>query len=280
MNLDHGQMEGFRGCRCQKHRHARPFMGKSIAITTLGLGEACARRAFALAFECTDALAARLDTRGSDSELMRLWDAPAGFPVKVSDSLWHLLKLANEIAFRTDGLFDIAATGSGGCAHWTDVDLSTRGYVRLRKPLRLDVGGLVKGYAADIAVQALREMGAKRGMVDTGGVMRAFGPQEWRVQYHLECGAQPLPVPLAEGALAGGGQPSGGLYDPRTDVLHSGHEWAAIRLMVRAGTASLADGLAKVAMLAPSRAQALLPQIGASVAMLTKEGAHALDYAS
>lgn len=255
-------------------------MHTQIALTSLGLGEACAKRAFALAFECVEALEERLSTRVAGSELMRLWDAKASVPLRVSDCLWQLLRLSNELAFRTDGLFDAVAAGSAGSARWTDMDLSVRGYVTLRRRLRIDLGGLVKGYAADIAVQALCEAGVRRGIVDVGGVMRGFGQQEWRVQYHLDDGAQPLPIPLIDGALAGCGSSARTLYDPKSNIVHSGREWPDLRLLVRAPTATLADGLTKVALLAPAKAHCLLPKLGAAAAVLTPEGAHSLAYAS
>ncbi|SDD80874.1 FAD:protein FMN transferase [Kordiimonas lacus] len=280
MIMERGFEKQMRRCTCHKESRARPALGTVMKLTTVGLRQACAARAQALAFECADALEARLAVTTGDSELMRLWDAPVAKPIAVSDAVWQLMRVANELAFRTDGIFDAAASGSDGQAHWTDIDLSKRGYVRFRRKMRFDPTGLVKGFAADIAVQAMSEQGARRGLVDVGGVMRAFGPQEWRVQYHLANSKHPLPVALTDGALAGGGSNSGRLFDPVTGVMHAGQEWRDLRLVVRARTAAVADGLTKVAMLAPGRAATLLPRLGASVAMLTNEGAHALEYAS
>ena len=52
--------------------------------------------------------------------------------------------------------------------------------------MRLDLGGIAKGYAIDRAVEAMRAGGAVGGMVDVGGDIRCFGrrkndSQEWLI---------------------------------------------------------------------------------------------------
>lgn len=47
--------------------------------------------------------------------------------------------------------------------------------------MRLDLGGIAKGYAIDLAVKAMQDTGAVGGMVDVGGDIRCFGsPPESR----------------------------------------------------------------------------------------------------
>jgi thiamine biosynthesis lipoprotein len=52
--------------------------------------------------------------------------------------------------------------------------------------MRIDLGGIAKGYAVDKAVEAMKQRGALGGMVDLGGNIRCFGraPREqekWRI---------------------------------------------------------------------------------------------------
>ena len=52
--------------------------------------------------------------------------------------------------------------------------------------MRLDLGGIAKGYAIDRAVEAMQEGGAMGGMVDIGGDIRCFGAppegkERWRI---------------------------------------------------------------------------------------------------
>lgn len=52
-----------------------------------------------------------------------------------------------------------------------------RPYLRLGVPgMRLDLGGVVKEYAADRAAQLCREVGAEHGVVDLGGDLAVVGP--------------------------------------------------------------------------------------------------------
>lgn len=267
------------GC-CFQHSHAVPLFGTVMRTTTVGLGETCARRAHTLAFDAAFRLEALTRRDTTDSMLMRLCSAPVGHRTPVPDDLWQLLRLANEIAYRSDGLFDIAATGSAGRARWTDIDLSLKGHVRLRKRLLLDLGGILKGFTADVVVETLKDMGTQAGIVDIGGVIRAFGPQEWRIQYYLAEGVAPLPVPLTDSAIAGGGIENNRLFNPLTGTLHGAAEFDDMRVLVRAPSAAMADALSKLAMIAPERASTLVPKLGGAAAILTGEGAKPLAYAS
>ena len=52
--------------------------------------------------------------------------------------------------------------------------------------MRIDLGGIAKGYAVDKAVEAMQKKGALGGMVDLGGNIRCFGrvprgQQKWRI---------------------------------------------------------------------------------------------------
>lgn len=58
---------------------------------------------------------------------------------------------------------------------------------RLERPgMRLDLGGIAKGYACDRALEALARLGIRRAMVDTGGGMALGDPPPgragWRIQ--------------------------------------------------------------------------------------------------
>ena len=131
-----------------------------------------------------------------DSDLSRL-NARAGRPVHVSPLLAELLALALDAARQTDGLYDptvleaLEAAGydrsfeqldpvaagrplSAPAASWRDVqfDPATR-QVTLPVGVRLDLGGIVKGWAADRAAEMLAEVGPC--LVDVGGDLAAAG---------------------------------------------------------------------------------------------------------
>jgi len=84
--------------------------------------------------------------------------------------------------------------------------------VRFTAPdVRLDLGGIAKGYGVDRAIQALREHGIRHGLVSVGGDLRALGTAAdgtaWRIGIRSPRRADQLmaTVPLEDAAIATSG---------------------------------------------------------------------------
>ena len=61
------------------------------------------------------------------------------------------------------------------------IELLPENAVRFRYPdVRIDLGGIAKGFAVDRALEALRGFGISSGMVNAGGDLAAFGPDPQR----------------------------------------------------------------------------------------------------
>ncbi|HEX6401504.1 MAG TPA: FAD:protein FMN transferase [Actinomycetota bacterium] len=132
-----------------------------------------------------------------DSELSRV-NAAAGRPTAVSPTFLAVLRLALDAAERTDGAFDptvlgaLAALGydrdfdevlAGArgalhpptpCGRWTEVRVDRR-EVRLPAGVGLDLGGLVKGWTADLAAARAVRSGLGWVVVNAGGDLRVDG---------------------------------------------------------------------------------------------------------
>jgi thiamine biosynthesis lipoprotein len=143
---------------------------------------------------------ARFSRFRAESELGQLNQA-SGEPVPVSPDLAELVDLALAAARASDGIFDptvIDALEAAGYDRsiesirkqgprpprwvapqpdrWKQVVVDTTGgTVRLPAGVRLDLGGIGKGWAADRAGRILQPLGA--GMVSAGGDIRAWGDQ-------------------------------------------------------------------------------------------------------
>jgi thiamine biosynthesis lipoprotein len=140
-----------------------------------------------------------------NSELRRLIAQP-GVPVSVSPMLYEVLQFAMACAEASDGAFDPtiggrmeargfvhhyqsgAASGSGAAVEpdvtYRDVVIDPEHRtVTLRRPLVLDLGGVAKGLAVDLAASALREY--RNFVVDAGGDLFLGGTnaddEPWRV---------------------------------------------------------------------------------------------------
>jgi len=266
-------------CWCKQQTTSRAVMGRVGRISIFAAEGGCAVKAVETAFTAVERLEQLVDRHNQGSALFLLCNSAPGTSVPVPDLLWRLLRLANEMAYRTDGLFDIVAAGSGGAACWTDIDLSVPGEVRLRKPVNMSVGGMAKGFAVDLAVATLKERGIAAGLVDIGGCIRAFGARPWRIDFCANRtggeGQEDMAVPLMlqDAAFSGLGQEFGRarLIDVRSGRVSSTAEWGAKNMLVRAPTCAVADGLAKVAATAPDVSEKLLTPYGAEAIMLNTE---------
>lgn len=171
-----------------------------IYCTDRELASSAARSAFArIAF-----LDATLSDYKPDSELMRLSDQAGGPPVPVSPELFEVLARARTLSERTDGAFDPTINPVVKLwrrarrnrelprpsqlkealerVGWRDLELDAEARtVRLARPgMRLDVGGIAKGYASDAALEVLREAGISRALVAGAGDIVAGEPPPGR----------------------------------------------------------------------------------------------------
>jgi thiamine biosynthesis lipoprotein len=140
-----------------------------------------------------------MNDRNPDSELSRLSQTAFGQEVPVSPDLFAVLCAAKQYSQLSGGAFDITVgpevalwrqmekTGIRPSPEQIEEARAKVGYeklildpqdqtVRLEKEgMRLDLGGIAKGYAVDLAVEAIKQNGALGGMADIGGNIRCFG---------------------------------------------------------------------------------------------------------
>ncbi len=164
-------------------------------------------------FARIDALDDALSDWDPESELSRLSrTAGGGCPVAISDDLRAVLARGRAIANGSGGAFDVTAgplvelwrrsrrTGAlpdaamladararVGTEHW-DLD-EAEPSVTLRTPgMRLDLGGIAKGYAADQAVALLRSLGLARAMVAADGDVALGAPPPEAIGWRIAIG--------------------------------------------------------------------------------------------
>jgi len=217
-----------------------------------------------------------------ESDLSRINREAAFAPQSVHPWTWAVLRRALRIAEASDGLFDIAVApllmregllpGASAESHqfgaWRHIVLMPEGGVFLDRPMRLDLGGIAKGFAIDRAIHELRRAGCTAGVVNAGGDLRRFGStphpvhlrrgEELLTVAELRCGAIATSAPHAahEGRLA---QPLGGIFDPRSQQAWKGSG----AVMVAAPSCVIADALTKVAALAGPACTPLFSRFGA-----------------
>ncbi|MDE2729917.1 MAG: FAD:protein FMN transferase [Bacteroidota bacterium] len=187
----------------------RSQMGAVVRVVLYAPDSVRAHQAAAAAFARIDSLNAHLSDWIQDSELNRL-SRTYGQPVQVSDDLWMVLSTAQAIAAASEGHFDVTVGPLTRLWRWgmrrnqlpnpaevekalrsvgyryLDLDALHQTARLLRSGMRLDLGGIAKGYAADEALRVLQELGYAASTVDAGGDMAIGAPPPnsagWPVQ--------------------------------------------------------------------------------------------------
>jgi thiamine biosynthesis lipoprotein len=284
-----------RSSHLQRFEYEQPQMGVPFRIVLYATDEEYAEAAVKAAFRRIEQLNAIMSDYETDSELSLLsrsseQGAP---PVPLSDDLWNVLEASQQLAELSGGAFDITV---GPCvALWRKARreqempeerrlATARGKVgfqnlvlspesrtaRLLQPgMRLDLGGIAKGYAADEALRVLHTFGIRRALIAASGDLVLGDPppgaKGWRVELagsDASGGTPAAIVHLANRAVA----TSGDLYqrveinglryshivDPFTCLGMTNHALATV--IARDGMT--ADSIATTATIA-SRAAAL-----------------------
>ena len=185
-------------------------MGMPFTITLYSADEALANKAARAAHARVKELNAILSDYDPDSELMRLCRSSGpGKPVKVSPELFFVLQKSLAFSQQSDGAFDVTVgpivdlwRRARRKRELPDPDqlaaaLEKVGHEKIRlnekdrtvellvPGMRLDLGGIAKGYAADEALRVLREHGITVALIAAAGDITAGDPppgrDAWRV---------------------------------------------------------------------------------------------------
>jgi thiamine biosynthesis lipoprotein len=165
-------------------------------------------------------------------------------PVPVDRDTFALFEEALEVHALSDGAFDLTAPAGGMDALVLDAEACT---VRLMREVPLDLGGIAKGHAIDLAARVLREHGVDRAFLHGGtssavGIGAPFEAQGWRVE--LAGGGE---VMLNDRALSVSAVWEGNPHptiDPRTGEPVPGPR----RAVVSGPSARMADALSTVVL--------------------------------
>jgi thiamine biosynthesis lipoprotein len=270
-------------------RRAQPWLGTLVGVEASGLPEPVLQRAVADALRAVARVHALMSFHDPDSELSRLNRQAATAPVVVSGHLWRVLRAACRVSALTTGRFDptVAPTlarwgylpardAAEGGGDWRDIRFEGPRRVRFARPLLIDLGGIAKGYAVDLAIARLRRAGVPQACVNAGGDLRFYGrePRQIAIRDPLVPGHMRLLPPLSQGAVAstcvaatrrrqGPGwrsplvDPRGGRAVARTDSV-----------TVTARSALYADALTKPVAIDPAASEAALRRLRARALVL------------
>jgi thiamine biosynthesis lipoprotein len=191
--LNAGEQEPGPSERLTRFEFEETHMASPFKIVLYSNNEASARRASRAAYDRIAALNTILSDYDPESELSRLAGTAGGPPVSVSADLFDVLERSKTIYDRSGGAFDATIAPVGRLwrrarrdrklpdparlrearllvgSNQMVLDSKPR-TVQLKKPgMKLDVGGIAKGYAAQAAIDVLKTMGVSRALVAAAG---------------------------------------------------------------------------------------------------------------
>lgn len=265
----------------EKIIRARPLLGTAVEIAATG-ATGRVEQAIAYAFQAIAEIHGLMSYQDPLSELSRINQYGFEAPVAVHEHTWQVLCAAQELSAASAGLFDITIAPSltrlgflprhaqfpraSRHGDWRHIALLPGQRVQLLRHVCLDLSGIAKGYAVDIAIAILQSAGMHAGRVNAGGDLRVFGASTQTIHVRLpQAPAQAIPLlNLSVGAAA----TSAAYFAQRrhaqrmvTPLIHPHTHNASSSersITVLAPTCMFADALTKVVQADPAQATAIL----------------------
>ena len=222
------------------------------------------------------------------SQLSQINQHAADAPVVVDKELFDLIKLSTHYSEITEGAFDITYASVGYLYNYPNHVRPTEAQIRAALPavnwrnlkfddahhsvffehqgMRIDLGGIGKGYAVDRGIEILKKRGIQHAVVTAGGDTRIIGDhlgRPWLVAIrHPDDDRKVVTrIPLSDAAMSTSGDyeryfdENGVRYHHIIDP-HTGHSASKVRSATIIGpTATQTDGMSKTAfVLGPEKA--------------------------
>jgi thiamine biosynthesis lipoprotein len=246
-----------------------------------------------------------MSTYKPTSEVSQVNAKAADGPMRISKELFDLLTTAKEYSVITDGAFDITYASVGYLydfrkhVHPNDAQIDKAlpavnfRHVLLdpknqtvqfsQKGVRIDLGGIAKGYSVDRGIDVLKSFGFTRAYVSAGGDSRIIGDRfgkPWMVGIRDPRkgeGEVITRIPLVDAAISTSGdyerffEEDGVRYHHIIDP-HTGHSASKVRSATVIGPyATRTDGLSKTAfVLGPEKAMEIYNRIEDIDAIIVK----------
>ncbi len=273
-------------CLRNEIRRCRPLLGTFVEVAVKHDESDQAHTAINAAFVAVERVHNLMSFHDPQSEISRLNSLATHRKISVSFETYHVLKCAKELYERTQGIFDITVASElvdndllpkhtffkkekDYYGRTNDIELLPENFVRFLRPLKIDLGGIAKGFAVDQAIDALQVNGIADGFVNAGGDIRSFGEEEYPICVrHPKTPEKLLPlVSLKNSAFA----TSANSYQHRLGRIGCVHIDGRTRkflprpfsVSVRAQSCLMADALTKVVFALGEESASLLTEFDA-----------------
>ncbi len=246
-----------------------------------------------------------MSTYKPTSEVSQVNDKAANGPMRISKELFDLLTTAKEYSVITEGAFDITYASVGYLYDFRKhqhpdeeqiakalpaidyrhvvLDPKNQTVYFSQKGVRIDLGGIAKGYSVDCGIDVLKSLGYTRAYVGAGGDSRIIGDRfgkPWVVGIRDPRkgeGNVIARIPLVDAAISTSGdyerffEEKGVRYHHIIDP-HTGHSASKVRSATVIGPyATRTDGLSKTAfVLGPEKAMEIYNRLDDIDAIIVK----------
>lgn len=208
------------------------IMGTSIAVQLWTDNAATGDAAVRSVFDEMHRIDNLMSTWKDDTELSHINANAASGAIDISDELCDLIDRALRFSVVTNGAFDVTYASVGQLYDYragvrpddasrsealqgvgyrlVELDCVAGSIRYLHQGVRIDLGGIAKGYAVERAVASLRQMGIKHAIVSAGGDSRILGDRRGRpwtvgVRDPRQRGAIVTRIPVVDEAVSTSG---------------------------------------------------------------------------
>lgn len=258
-------------------RRAKPLLGTIVEIEACGDSDLHVSQAIERAFVEVLRIESKMNFYDPLSELSRLNRSGHTQNLIIDGEIYRILEIAKSLTSISGGVFDICV-GNGSA---NDIKLKGSNCIYFERPLKINLGGIAKGYAVDRALECLSENKIKHAIVNAGGDISAYGKPQ---AIHVRLPDQPQKLvklmDLVDGAVA-----TSANYFNSTKKQHdgppgivnplNGQSWRAEQsVTVIAKTCIIADALTKIVALAPDCASQILENLDAQAIVVQMDEGH------
>lgn len=279
-------------------RRARPLLGTFVEIEVSGAAVFEMEAAVDAAFQAIVDVHRLMSFHEADSDVGHLNREACLRPTKVHPWTFEVLETALEMHRRSNGAFDITVAPTLQAMGLLprsadDPPISTepqsfdaielvpdRTVCFGHRSVRIDLGGIAKGFAVDRALEVLRRFKMPAGLVNAGGDLAVFGQDSQMI--HVRDPRDPrrsiCRVEVTDEALASTARrfdlfqsaetTASAIIDPATRRPGRSVDGAT----VRAPNCMVADALTKIVMIAGTDAIGLLEHYHASAVLISADG--------
>ena len=211
---------------------ARPMMGTEVSVHLWSDDPEAGRQALEEVFDEAARIDRLMSTYKDESEISKINREAAIGPVTASTELFELIRRSLDISVLTRGAFDITYDSVGQHYDFRERQRPDAGTVEAerafidyrliklnkaagtvfyeREGVRINLGGIAKGYVVERGIDLLRRRGVKSAIVTAGGDSRLLGDRRGRpwmvgIRDPRKDGEVAISVPLTDEAISTSG---------------------------------------------------------------------------